>query len=179
MHMNSYEFASGTVNGGVAMDGPMDGLGKQFWKKKQFKRKTKGLRKVALIAGTGAALYFGGTAIAAALAKRKAAAAASAGADFITPNEGPDTTGYAGADAAISPTAPSPDYLDTGLRLASKAGTLTASVRPNSPSTRSFAQTSETQGVTASGFMNTKNIMLIGGAAALALALFMMKKGRK
>lgn len=176
MHTNSYEFASGTVNGGVAMDG----LGKQFWKKKQFKRKTKGLRKVALIAGTGAALYFGGTAIAAALAKKKAAAAASGGgADFITPNEGPDTTGYAGADAAISPTAPSPDYLDTGLRLASKAGTLTASVRPNSPSTRSFAQTSETQGVTASGFMNTKNIMLIGGAAALAFALFMMKKGRK
>lgn len=176
MHLNSYEFASGTVNGGVSMGG----LGKQFWKKKQFKRKTKGLRKVALIAGTGAALYFGGAAIAAALAKKKAAAAAAGGSDFVTPNEGPDTTGYAGADAAISPTAPSPDYLDTGLRLASKAGTLTASVRPNSPSlTRSFEQTSETQGVTASGFLNTKNIMLIGGAAALAFTFFMMKKGRK
>lgn len=158
-------------------DSQLNGLGKKFWKRVTVKnvakaanpiilhkklvvepfRRSKTLRKAALIAGTGAALYFAAPLVASKLGigaagKLAAGAAATKIASGATP--GP-------ADDGSSFISQAGDFIDTAYG---------ASASSASPSQRMMTQPAQTD------FLNTKNMVVIGAGAAVLLGAFLLTR---
>lgn len=195
----NYPFASSNDN--------LNGLGKKFWKRVTVKniakaanpiivtkklivnpfRRSKTLRKVALVAGTAAAAYFaaplvmkavGGIGAKTAVGAAGAVASGAGGAASFQPEpEYGDTTGYAGEASASVPGAPSPSLFDNVVSWASPAAQASLK-RLSTPKTSTTSQASA-QNPQGAGLLSGTNIALIGGAGALAVGLYFIMRKRK
>lgn len=205
-----YPFSHGDSEGGQYV--AMDGLGRFSLKKvvKKIKKgvksvamlpvtatkklvinplkRSKKLRKVALVAAGGAALYFGGPLAAKGIKALVGAKSASAPVAAPTPDyapaqsEGADTTGYEGQEAAtIAPPTPdqgtliSPSMFDSAANIARAVGSAAPKRKPRASQDAQTAPAPEAS-ITDQLFTG-KNVMLLGAAGLLAAYLF-SKKGR-
>jgi len=189
LNESSFPYASGDPDGG---EESLSGLGKSLFKRITVKnitkaanplivtkklvvnpfRRSKTLRKTALIAGSAAALWYGIPAIGAALKKAPVAGAAAEGSFSPEPEYG-DTTGAASGGLITS------SVFDTAARAASIGGKLAAAIkRPKPASATGEPVTQESDGFISS-LMTGKNFGLIGAAAGLAVVLYLMKGKRK
>lgn len=187
----NYPFANSNDN--------LNGLGKKFWKRVTVKniakaanpiivtkklivnpfRRSKTLRKVALVAGTAAAAYFAAPLVMKAVGGIGAKTAVGAGGapSFQPEPEYGDTTGYAGEASASVPGAPSPSLFDNVVSWASPAAQASLK-RLSTPKTSTTGQASA-QNSQGAGLLSGANIALIGGAGALAVGLYFIMRKRK
>lgn len=204
LNLKGIPFSTGDVYGGESQ--ALNGLGKSMWKRFTVKnivkasnpiiqakklvvnpfRRSKTLRKVALVAGSAAALYYaapyalkaGGTLFGKA-AKKAAVTSADGSADSYQPDpESDDTTGYAGQVSAKVAGGPSssdslftPSLFDTASRVAASGRRLTQ---------KRVANDTDNVVNNDKGLMSTlltsTNLGLLGVAGALGVILYTMRK---
>lgn len=177
MYINNqgYSFA-GTESG------ELDGLGKKFWKKKGVMKKVrKNVRKVALVAGTAAALYFaaplalkaiGSIGAKGAIGAAGAAASAGGGSDYQPEPEYGDTTGYEGQASATVPGAPSlfERAVDSIPFDRIARGTKRPTVIDSAGRVMSQAPSND--------LLSFKNVALLGTVGGLGVMLYLLRKGK-
>ena len=206
MLLNGYDFSKGDPDGGTEQ--ALDGLGKNMFKRVTLKnitkaanpiivtkkllvnpfRRSKTLRKVALVGAAGTAAYFGGPLLVAAGKKllssgaAPAAVASSDSAQSYQPE--PEYSGSIGSDgeaAATVPGSPSmftPNFLNTTASALSIGNKIAASNRKVKVSDvpGDMGQDYTSDAASGDGLMCGKNMLLAGGAVAVLAVIFFMSK---
>ena len=206
MLLNGYDFSTGDPDGGTEQ--ALDGLGKNMFRRITLKniakaanpiilhkkllinpfRRSKTLRKVALVGAAGAAAYFGGPLLMAAGKKllssgaAPAAVASSDSAQSYQPE--PEYAGSIGSDGEAAATVPgsssmfTPNFLNTTASVLSSGNKIAASTRKAKVSDvpGDMGQDYTSNAESGDGLMSSKNMIIAGGAVAVLAVIFFMSK---